>query len=60
VKKYRQPGAGTFKFPFRIGGRSLATGNLNAPPPGRPSKSMPSVKQFTKMGDPRRGKQKGK
>jgi hypothetical protein len=61
VKKYRPPGSGTsFKFPFRIGGRSLATGKLNAPPSSRPSKSMPSIKQFTRLGDPARRKQKGK
>jgi hypothetical protein len=33
---------------------------MNVPPPGRPSKSLPSVKQFTKMGDPKRRKQQGK
>lgn len=60
MKQYRRPGAGTFKFPFRLGGKSQATGHLNAPAQGRPSKSMPSVKQFTRLGDPRRRKQKGK
>jgi hypothetical protein len=61
MKRYRPPGAGTtFKFPFRLGGRSQATGHFNAPPSGRPSKSMPTIKQFTKLGDPQRRKQKGK
>ena len=62
MKRYRPPGvgSGTFKFPFRFGPRSMAGGRLNPPAPGRPSKRMPSVKQFTRLGDPARRKQKGK
>jgi hypothetical protein len=61
VKRYRPPGTGAgFRFPFRLGGRSLASGKLNVPPSGRPSKSIPPIKQFTKLGDPQRRKQKGK
>jgi hypothetical protein len=61
VKRYRPPGSGTtFKFPFRHGGHSQATGRLNLPGMGRPSKSMPSIKQFTRLGDTQRRKQKGK
>lgn len=41
-----QPGAG-FRFPFRR--RTMGTGGYNAPTPGRPSKSMPSIKQFSQM-----------
>ena len=41
--------ATTFTFPFRFGGKSLATGGYNTPPSGRPSKSMPPIKQFTRM-----------
>ena len=49
VKPYRAPATG-FKFPFRIKGpKSQATGHLNAPKQGRPSKSMPQIKQFTQM-----------
>lgn len=59
MKAYRRPAA-AFKFPFRFGGPSLATGRLNAPPSGRPSKSMPAMKQFTKLGDPARRKPKAK
>lgn len=43
MKVYRPP-LTSFKFPFRIGGRSLATGSLNAPKPGA---KMPPIKQFT-------------
>lgn len=59
MKAYRPPTPPPFKFPFRIGGRSLATGSLNAPTPGRPSKSTPSVKQFSSM-KPGRPKPKAK
>ena len=49
MKSYRPPTFG-FKFPFRLGSsRSMATGKLNAPGRGRPSKQTPQVKQFTKM-----------
>lgn len=49
MKSYRPPKMG-FKFPFRRRQRrSLASGHLNAPKQGRPSKSMPSIKQFTQM-----------
>jgi len=48
VKAYRPPGA-SFKFPFRKGPRSQASGHYNAPKAGRPSKSAPSIKQFTAM-----------
>lgn len=50
MKQYRPKNAVTkFTFPFRIGGKSLATGGYNAPPSNRPSKSMPSIKQFTRL-----------
>ena len=46
----------TFNFPFKFGGKSLATGQVNVPPSSRPSKSMPPIKQFTRMtpGGPRK------
>jgi len=43
-----RPAVTRFKFPFRTG-RSLATGGYNAPPSSRPSKKMPSIKQFTRL-----------
>ena len=55
MKGYRPKLTG-FMFPFRIGGRSLATGSLSAPTPGRPGKATPAIKQFSKLGDPRRRK----
>lgn len=48
MKAYRPP-AGGFKFPFRRGSRSMATGHLNLPKQGRPGKKMPSIKQFSSM-----------
>lgn len=56
--KYRAPSS-TFKFPFRIGGRSMATGGYNQPTPGRPSKSQPAIKQFSSS-KPGRPKPKAK
>lgn len=49
MRTYRPPGMGSFRFPFRFGGRSQASGQLNAPGRGRPSKQTPPPKQFTKM-----------
>jgi hypothetical protein len=46
VSSYRPPARPAFKFPFRIGARSLATGSLNAPGTG---KKMPPIKQFSAM-----------
>lgn len=49
MKRYRPPGIGAFKFPFRHGRKTQATGSYNAPAQGRPSKQMPPIKQFTQM-----------
>lgn len=49
----------SFTFPFRHGPKSMATGRLNAPKQGRPSKAMPSIKQFSQM-KPGRPRPKGK
>lgn len=46
MKAYR-PKPITFKFPFRFGGRSMATGSLSAP--AKASGKTPSIKQFTSM-----------
>jgi hypothetical protein len=56
--KYQRPVA-SFNFPFRGGNRSMATGKLNAPKQGRPSKSVPPIKQFSQM-KPGRPKPKAK
>lgn len=46
-KRYRAPQT-SFKFPFRVGGRSLAAGGqLNVPT--KPGGKTPSIKQFTEM-----------
>ena len=52
-----RPAVSTFKFPYRIGGRSLATGGYSAAPSSRPSKAAPSIKQFTDMKPGRPAKQ---
>jgi hypothetical protein len=57
VKAYRPPQV-TFKFPYRAG-KSQAQGSYNAPGVGRPSRKMPSIKQFTAM-KPGRPKPKAK
>ena len=50
MKRFRpKPTKSSFRFPFRIGGTSLATGGYNAPVQGRPSKSAPPIKQFTRL-----------
>lgn len=46
MKTYR-PKRATFKFPFRAGGRSQATGGYNAP--SKPGGKMPGIKQFTAL-----------
>lgn len=49
MKSYHAP-TFTLKFPFRLRQRrSMATGHLNKPKQGRPSKSTPSIKQFSQM-----------
>lgn len=47
MKRYRPPTGGTFKFPFRIGARSLATGGYNAPT--KAGGKLPQIKQFSQM-----------
>ena len=46
MKAYRPPSI-AFKFPFRRGGRSQATGSYNAP--SKPGGRAPAIKQFTSM-----------
>lgn len=53
LKRYRAPQI-SFTFPFRIGGRSMATGKLNAPT--KPGGATPSPKQFTTGGAVRKKK----
>lgn len=57
MKAYRPKVASPFKFPFRLGGRSQATGSYNAPT--KPGGKAPSIKSFTKM-KPGRPKQDSK
>lgn len=45
MKRYRPPGMPTFRFPFRIGGRTLASGSYNQPT--KPGGKMPAIKQFS-------------
>lgn len=61
MKQFRpKPSTTTFRFPFKMGPRSLATGSYNAPPSSRPSKSAPPIKQFTALKPGLRKKQQAK
>ncbi len=52
-----RPAKTTFNFPFRV--KTMGTGSYNAPPSSRPSKSMPPIKQFSRLSPGPRRKPKG-